>query len=269
MPTVTANGSRVHYIDSGGGGTPVLLVHAFPLNAGMWQPQIDSLGGRFRLLAPDLKGFGSSEAPEEMTDYSVDAYADDLRGFLVALGLERVVLVGLSLGGYIALAFLRRHPEVVTALVLADSRAEADATEGKERRTAQQGQVREQGTAGLIESLAGALLAASTREKNPQIVDHAKRLMDNSPQGFISALEAMKNRPDSTEGLVKITVPTLILVGKNDAVTPPEASRKMHERVRGSHLVVLPDAGHLSNLEAPEAFNRALEEFLSTSPSAG
>ncbi|MDP9227156.1 MAG: alpha/beta hydrolase, partial [Actinomycetota bacterium] len=257
MPTVTVNGSTVHYIDSGGGGTPVLLVHAFPLNAGMWQPQIESLGRRFRLIAPDLKGFGGSEAPEAMADYSVDGYADDLRGLLGALGLERIVLVGLSLGGYVALAFLRRHPEVVAALVLADSRAEADSTEGQEKRTAQQTQVREHGTARLIDSLAEALLAAPTRERSPEIVDHAKRLMDNSPQGYISALEAMKNRPDSTTDLVKINVPTLMLVGENDAVTPPEASRKMHEHVRGSRLVVLPDAGHLSNLEAPEAFTRA------------
>jgi 3-oxoadipate enol-lactonase len=239
----------------------VLLVHAFPLHAGMWEPQIQSLG-RFRVIAPDLKGFGGSGAPEDPADYSMDGYADDLKALLEELGLQHAVVVGLSMGGYIALAFVRRYPESVAALVLADSRAEADAGESKDKRTAQQRQVRDTGTGGLIDTLAGALLSPDTMEKKPEIVQHTKRLMDNPAQGFIGALEAMKNRPDSTDSLVRIDVPTLVIVGENDTVTPPEASRKIHEHVRGSRLVVIPHAGHLSNLEAPKEFNQALEDFL-------
>jgi pimeloyl-ACP methyl ester carboxylesterase len=166
------------------------------------------------------------------------------------------------MGGYVTFAFLRRHRDAIAALVLADTRAEADPPEGKERRSAQQVQVREQGTAGLIEGMTGALLGEATREHKPQVVARAKELMDNSPAGFIGALEAMKNRPDSSGDLAGIAVPTLVIVGENDGVTPPEASRKIHEYVGGSRLVLLPEAGHLSNLEAPEAFTNALDEFL-------
>ncbi|MEA2509479.1 MAG: hypothetical protein QOG21_1561 [Actinomycetota bacterium] len=263
MPTATVNGTRMNYTDTGGEGTPVLLIHAFPLHAGMWQPQIDSLGHRFRLIAPHLKGFGGSDAPSEASEYSMDGYARDLKGLLDELGIDKPVMVGLSMGGYIAFAFLRLYPDSVAALVLADTRAEADPPEGKERRTAQQAQVREQGTAALIDTLSGALLGEATRTSKPEVVEHAKGLMDNPGHGFIGALEAMKNRPDSSGDLARIKAPTLVIVGENDGVTPPEASRKMHEHVGGSRLVVLPGVGHLSNLESPEAFTAALEDFLS------
>jgi 3-oxoadipate enol-lactonase len=262
MPTATVNGTRMEYTDTGGDGTPVLLIHAFPLHAGMWQPQIDSLGNRFRLIAPNLKGFGGSDAPSDASHYSMDGYARDLKGLLDDLGISRAVLAGLSMGGYVVFAFLRLFPDAVAGLVLADTRAEADPPEGKERRSTQQTQVREQGTRGLIDALAGALLGEGTRTSQPQIVERAKELMDNPGEGFIGALEAMKNRPDSTGDLAQIGVPTLVIVGEDDGVTPPDASRKMHEHIGGSRLVVLPGVGHLSNLEAPEAFTTALEDFL-------
>jgi 3-oxoadipate enol-lactonase len=262
MPTATVNGTRMEYTDTGGDGTPVLLIQAFPLHAGMWKPQIDSLGDRFRLIAPNLKGFGGSDAPSDASDYSMDGYARDLKALLDELGITKAVIVGLSMGGYVAFAFLRLYPDAVAALVLSDTRAEADAPEGKERRSAQQTQVRETGTTALIDALSGALLGEATRTSQPQLVERAKELMDNPPEGFVGALEAMKNRPDSTADLAKIRVPTLVLVGEEDGVTPPEASRKMHEHVGGSRLVVLPGVGHLSNLEAPEAFTEALAGFL-------
>jgi pimeloyl-ACP methyl ester carboxylesterase len=262
MPTATVNGTRISYTDTGGGGTSVLLLHAFPLHAGMWQPQLDALGDRFRLIAPDLKGFGGSDAPDDAAGYSMDGYADDVKGLLDELGIDKAVVTGLSMGGYIAFAFLRRHRDAIAALVLADTRAEADPPEGKEKRTTQQVQVREQGTAALIEGMAGALLSDVTRGRQPEVVARAKELMDNPPAGFIGALEAMKNRPDSTGDLAGIAVPTLVIVGENDGVTPPEASRKMHEHVGGSRLVVLPGAGHLSNLESSEAFTNTVQGFL-------
>jgi pimeloyl-ACP methyl ester carboxylesterase len=255
-------GRKINYTDTGGDGTPVLLVHAFPLDSRMWQGQIDALSDRFRFIAPDLSGFGGSDAPEDASGYSMDAWADEIAALLDELGIDKVVYVGESMGGYVAFAFLRKYRDRVSALVLADTRAEADPPEGVEKRSAQQEQVRKDGTAGLIEGLTGALLGEDTRTNKPDVVTTVKRIMDNPAAGFVGALEAMKTRPDSTAELAAIDVPTLIVVGEHDGVTPPDAARKMHEHIGGSRLVVLPDAGHLSNLEAPDAFNGALAEFL-------
>ncbi len=262
MPSVNVNGVNLNYTDTGE-GAPVLLVHAFPLNGTMWEPQIESLGERFRFIAPDLKGFGSSDAPDDASAFSVDSFADELAGLLDALGLDKVTYCGLSMGGYISFAMWRRHRDRIGALVLADTRAEQDPPEGVEKRTNQQAQVRSDGTGGLIDALPGALLSEATRTKKPDVVERVKGLMDNPAAGFVGALEAMKKRPDSTGDLAGIDVPTLVIVGENDAITPPDAARKLHEHIGGSRLVVLPEAGHLSSLEAPEAFNGALAEFLS------
>ncbi|MEA2433602.1 MAG: hypothetical protein QOG54_1059 [Actinomycetota bacterium] len=262
MAQATVNGTKMTYTDTGGDGLPVLLVHAFPMGSSMWEPQLEALGDRFRFIAPDLKGFGSSDAPEDRGEYSMDGWADDLDALLDEIGVGDIVLAGLSMGGYVSFAFLRRHGDRVKALVLADTKAESDPPEGIEKRTNQQNQVASEGTAGLIEGLTGALLGEPTREKKPDVVETTKRYMDNPPQGFIGALEAMKKRPDSSAELTSIDVPTLVIVGENDGVTPPDASRKIHEHVGGSRLVVIPESGHLSNIEAPEAFNGALAEFL-------
>ena len=264
MPKTTAGGVNLNYTDTDGTGTPVLLLHAFPLHSGMWEPQVEALGERYRIIAPDLKGFGDSDAPEHPSSYSMDAYADELAALLDELSVERAVVVGLSMGGYIALAMTRRRPDAIAALVLADTRAEADPPEGVEKRTNQQNQVREQGTSGLIEALPNALLGGTTRAKKPDVVKTVTELMDNPAAGFIGALEAMKNRPDSTGQLASITLPTLVIVGEEDTLTPPEAARRLHEGIAGSRLAVLPEAGHISNLESPEAFTGALAEFLAS-----
>lgn len=263
MPQATSGEVSINYSDTGS-GTPVLLVHAFPLNSKMWEPQIEALSDRFRFIAPDLRGFGASDAPDDRSRYTVDSFADDLKAVLDDAGVTEAVVCGLSLGGYVAFAFLRKYRSSVKALVLADTRPEADAPENITKRTGQQEMVASEGTGGLIEALSGALLGEPTREKKPDVVAHAKQLMDNPAAGFIGALEAMKQRPDSTGDMAGIDVPTLIVVGENDGVTPPDLSRNMHEHIGGSTLVVIPEAGHLSNLEAPEAFNGALAEFLSS-----
>jgi len=262
VPQATVNGRQIAYGDTRGDGVPVLLVHAFPFNSTMWQPQVDALGSRYRLITPDLTGFGGSDAPEDRSAYSMDAWADLLAGLLDELGIDKVVLAGLSMGGYMAFAFLRRHRRRVSALILADTRAEADPPEGVEKRTTQQGLIEREGTSGLIEGMVGALLSESTRTNKLDVVDQARKAMDNPAAGFIGGLEAMKGRPDSSDELASIDVPTLVIVGENDAVTPPDAARKIHEHVGGSRLVTIPEAGHISNLESPEAFNGALAEFL-------
>ena len=264
MPLATVDGIKLHYIDTGGDGPAVVLLHAFPLRAEMWERQIDALRDRWRVIAPDLKGFGGSDAPENRSTYSMDAYAGEVKALLDELGIDEVVLVGLSMGGYVAFAFLRRYPQAVRGLVLADTRAEADPPEAKDKRSGQQKHVLEHGTQSLIDALPGALLSETTLQRKADVVETAKTLMDNPRAGFIGALEAMKQRPDSTGDLTGIRVPTLVIVGENDTLTPPAASRSMHEAIGGSRLVSIPEAGHLSNLEAPEAFNAALTEFLST-----
>jgi 3-oxoadipate enol-lactonase len=262
MPHLDFNGNKVAYKDHGGEGTPVLLVHGFPFYAEMWEPQVEALGDKFRFVTVDLLGFGESDAPQDRSAYSIEAYADQVKAAVDALGVGKVALVGLSMGGYVVLSFMRKYRDFAAGIVLADTRAEADAPEAIAKRTAQQKQVAEAGTAELIDALVGAYLSQSTFDKKKDVVERVKSLMDNPPYGFIGALEAMKNRLDSTDGLIEIKVPSLIVVGENDALTPPELSRKMHEHIGGSRLVVLPEAGHMSNLESPEAFNGALAEFL-------
>lgn len=262
MPSFRTDGVSLHYEDTGGDGVPVLLVHAWPLHSGMWRSQIDALRGVRRVLAPDLKGFGGSDAPENVADYSVDSYADDLAATLDDAGVDRAVVVGLSIGGYISFALWRRHRNRIAALVLADTKAEADPPEGIDKRSSQQEQVRTQGIDGLVEALPQALLSPATREKKPDVIENVKDLMRNPAAGYVGALEAMKGRPDSTQDLAGIDVPTLVVVGEDDAVTPPEAAQDLERGIPGARLVVVPEAGHLSNLEAPDAFNGALAEFL-------
>jgi 3-oxoadipate enol-lactonase len=265
MPSVSIRGTNVHYRQAGAGGAgpAVVLVHAFPLHSGMWDPQFGTLAGRYALVAPDLTGFGASDAPDDPAAYSMDGYADELAGLLDELGLDRVVLGGVSMGGYVAFAFLRRHRARVGALVLADTRPGPDTPEVAERRTKQQRQVAEEGTGPVIEAQLGVLLSDHTRRERPDVVDQTRRLMAaNPPAGFVGALEAMKRRPDSTAELAAIEVPTLVVVGEEDPVTPLDVAEDMTGRIPDARLVVVPRAGHLSSLEAPEAFNDAVGAFL-------
>lgn len=263
MPTVETNGIKMNYIDTGGQGTPALLIHGFPFNHTMWQPQIDALGDSFRLIVPDLRGCGDSDAPEDRSSYSMDVFANDLKGLIDELGLDKVVLVGLSMGGYISFAFLRKYRDNVAGLVLADTRAEADPPEAIEKRTKQQDQVAREGTSGLIDALTPALLSKTTMDEKPEVAARLKEVMDNPAAGFIGSLEAMKQRSASTNDLAGISVPTLIVNGENDPLMPMEVARGLHEAIGGSELVAIPSAGHISNMEGPEDFNRALEGFLS------
>jgi len=262
VPTATVLGTRLHYLDVGVGDPTVMLLHAFPLHSAMWHPQLAALAASHRVLAPDFKGFGESDAPDDPGAYSMDAYADELAGLLSAAEVEQVVLVGLSLGGYVSFAFRRRHGEAVAGLVLADTRAAADSPEVAERRVAQQRRVREEGTAGVIGAQLGTLLSEPTRQHRPAVVDQVRRMMQQSPAGFVGALEAMRRRSDSTADLAGIDVPTLVLAGEYDLPSPPAVAEAMAGRIPGARLAVLPEAGHLSNLEAPEAFNQALLDFL-------
>jgi 3-oxoadipate enol-lactonase len=264
MSSFTSKGRDLAYLDTGGDGIPLVLLHGWPLSSRMWEPQIEVFGEALRVVAPDLKGFGASDAPEDPKSYSMDGYADDVAALLDELGLQEVVLGGLSMGGYVCFAFLRRHEGRARALVLADTRATPDTTEGARVRSAQQDQIAQQGPAPLADSLIGTLLSESTRAQKPDVVGRVRKLMDQPAPGYIGGLEAMKTRPDSSPDLTRIAIPTLVVVGEEDLVTPPEMARSLHEHIGGSRLAVIPGAGHLSNLEAPQAFNGALAGFLPT-----
>lgn len=264
VPFAEVDGARIHYLDAGAGEPALVLLHAFPLHAGMWEPQVRELSAGRRVIAPDFLGFGGSDAPESMYRYTMPGSADVVAGLLDHLKLDEVVLGGLSMGGYVAFAFLRQYADRVRALILADTRAAADTTLAFDRRTDQQDQVARVGTTALIETLLAGLLSDHTRSTRLDLVEKVRRLMANPPAGFIGALEAMKHRPDATGELASITVPTLVIVGEDDALSPPDVARDMHERIKGSELAALPRAGHLSNLEAPEKFNAAIAGFLST-----
>jgi pimeloyl-ACP methyl ester carboxylesterase len=270
MGTFTFDGLAVNYLDEGAGDQTVLFVHGFPFQASMWEPQIPvALGAGRRAVAPDLPGYGASDVPAERSAYSIDGYADLVAALVGALGLGRVVVVGLSMGGYIALAVARRHPEVLAGLVLADTRPDPDTPEGRKGRSDQQAVVEEQGVAPLVDGLLARVLAPAS----PRRAEVAARLGDmmrsTAPAGWIGALEAMKERPDQTGLLPSIAVPVLVVVGESDALVPLAVAEAMAKAIPGARLEVVPEAGHVSNLENPDVFNRVLSEFLNALPASG
>ncbi len=254
----------VNNIDIGyddiGAGMPVLFAHAFPLNRTMWAPNVSALVERCRCVTADFRGFGESAAA---LPYSMDQYADDLAQLLDVLHIDKVVLVGCSMGGYVSFAFWRRHRDRVRALVLADTRAGADSEEARDRRRQLIATARAEGSVAVANALLECLVGKTTRAKQPDTYDAVHRMMAQAPtDGVVGAIEAMMLRPDSTPLLASIDVPTLIVVGEEDVPTPVKESRAMHERIPGSILEVIVSAGHLANLERPAAFNHVLSEFL-------
>jgi len=254
---------RLGYDESGrGNGFPVIFLHGFPHHRGLWAPQLASLSPLARCIALDLRGFGeSSVAPP----YSMDQYADDVAAFMDALRIERAVICGLSMGGYIAFAMWRRHRSRIHSLVLADTKASADSEEGREKRRAMAQLARERGTAAVADATITGMVGKHTRETSPQIVDVVYRILAKAPvAGVVGALEAMREREDSTATLATIDVLTLIIVGEDDVLTPVSDAEAMHRAIYGSRLHVLARAGHVSNVERASAFNHVLSEFLAT-----
>ncbi|HEU4564081.1 MAG TPA: alpha/beta fold hydrolase [Gemmatimonadaceae bacterium] len=247
--------------DDQGTGPPVLFVHAFPLDRRMWAAQLNALGAAYRCIVPDLRGFGQSDVAGP---FSMERYADDLAALLDALWVRQpVVLVGLSLGGYIAFAFWRRHRSRVRGLVLADTRPGADSAEGMERRRKTIATAREGGAGAVADLLADGMMSARTRQRHPERLAQLRQMMADAPvEGIVGACEAMMARPDSTPLLESIDVPTLVVVGEDDATTPPSEARRMHAAIPASRLEEIPGAGHLSNLERPAAFNCVLVDWL-------
>ena len=233
----------------------LILLHAFPVDSRMWQPQVDAFSKHWRVVTPELD-FTAHPTMEDM--------ADAVATLIGEQELAPAVVGGLSMGGYVTFAVWRRHPDLVRAIVLADTRAGADTDEARQRRTNQQAQVAEVGSAAPVtQAMLGALPGATTKASRPEVMARIGDLMDRATIGRVTAaLEAMKARPDSTGDLGGIPVPALVIVGEEDTITPPAEAEEMAARLPNGRLARIPEAGHLSNVEAPDAFNRELRAFL-------
>ena len=261
------HGRKISYLEAGDAnaepGRTLVLLHAFPLAAEMWESQLRALPPGWRVIAPDLRGFGESAPADPAHPPSIDDYSEDVSALLDALAVERTVLAGLSMGGYAAFSFVRLQPQRVSGLVLADTRAEADSETARAGRDAMLEVLSNEGPIGVFERMLPGLLGQTTRRTKRATVEAVRALaLSQPPNGIADGLRRLKSRPDSRPMLAAIAIPTLVVVGEEDQITTPDVARQLHEGIPGSRLAVIPKAGHLSNLEQPEAFNRALAEFL-------
>lgn len=261
-------GSRtIAYLDSAPGAADhrtLLLLHAFPLGAGMWEPQMRAIPPGWRYITPDLRGFGGTTDPGDSA-LSMDDYARDAVDLLGEMGIARAVIGGCSMGGYAAFAVLRHAPALAEGLVLADTRAGADSLETRAARRAMLALVDREGASGVARDMTAKLLGETTRAHDTSIESTVRRLIkQQSPEAIRGAIARMMDRPDSTPFLAGLTLPTQVIVGEEDELTPVEESRKMAEAIPGARLDIIPGAGHLSNLEQPERFNAVLAAFLAS-----
>lgn len=247
-------------------GLVVVLVHGFPHDRGLWSAQVAAHASVFpesRLLLPDLPGFGRSTP---LTTPSMDGYADAIAAMLDAAGVTTAVIGGLSMGGYVAFAFWRRHAHRVRALMLMDTRAPGDSDEARAKRRDMIATVTRDGAGAIVPGLLSQQLGPTTRSSNPALMAQVEVLLRRAPAiGVIGAATAMMDRVDSTPTLETITVPTLVLVGEEDTLTPVTDAVVLSSAIRGSRLVTVAAAGHLSPLEQPKVVNAAIAEFLDVS----
>jgi pimeloyl-ACP methyl ester carboxylesterase len=256
------SGVAMSYRELGEGpADPLVLLHAFPLNGRMFEGQMEAFSGERRVIAPDYPGFGRS--PRTPAQPDVRYYAGCVRNLLDRLELERVVLGGVSMGGYVAFECMKLFPERASGLVLANTRPDPDSEEARESRKEMARRVAQEGVGVLIELQMERLLAPDTLQNDPGVVEAVKTMiMESSPDGVVAALGAMRERPDSTEFLNEIKAPTLVVGGEEDAISSPEVMAEMAEKIPNSRHATIPSAGHLSNMEAPDDFNAALKGFL-------
>jgi pimeloyl-ACP methyl ester carboxylesterase len=255
---MTLDSINLRYTDAGQ-GLPLVFLHGFPLSRGVWQKQIESFRSSYRVIAPDLRGFGDSETQPGPT--TMAQYAADLRALLHKLATGPVVLIGHSMGGYVALAFARQFPEMLRGLVLVGTKAGQDTTEAAAGRRVMAEKVKTEGVLELIEAMAPKMLTAGNLDARmaAQVLGF---MVPSRPAGMIEALLGMADRPDATAFLAQIAVPTLVITGADDTLIPPAESDTLAKEIRGAQLKVIPHAGHLIAFERPDKFNHVLKEWL-------
>ena len=263
------------------GARTLLLLHAFPVHRGLWDPQVEAFTGRstgapryadelgvgeeLSVLRFDARGFGGSSLPQG--PLVMEQIADDAVELMRHLGVERAVVCGLSMGGYAALAMARRHPERLEALVLADTRAEDDTGDARSERGELAARVRREGTEPLAGELPEKLLGKTSLDRRPKVVERVQAMIrEAGPEAVARALEGMALRPDSRPFLEDVEAPALVVCGEEDELTPVEAAEVLRDGIPGSRMKVLTGAGHLPSLETPDAFDRAVAEFLAGLP---
>jgi 3-oxoadipate enol-lactonase len=256
------NDTTLDYTETGpADGPPVVLIHGFPFSQEMWAPQIGVLSQQFRVITYDVRGHGKS--PPGDGQYTLEFFVDDLIGLLDHLKIDRAIVCGLSMGGYIALRAVERNPERVRALVLCDTRSEADSNEARIKRAGAIKAVKQQGVSAYAEGFVKVVFAPGSFTTKPDAVEKIKKIIQANPVlGICGTLLALAARADTTAALPKIRVPALILVGDQDTLTPPTAAEAMREKIPHSKMYVIPQAAHMSNLENPREFNARLLDFL-------
>ena len=253
------NGINLAFSDEGQ-GQPIVFLHAFPLNRSMWEPQVKGLKSQFRIITVDLRGHGKSEAP--MWRYSLDQFAEDTKNLLDHLGIAKAVFVGLSMGGYILFSLYRKYPSLFDALVLADTRATADTPEAKSTRFSMAQIAYKRGSSTIADLMLPKLLGQTSLSHRQDLVKQLRHMITaNQISGIVGDLMAMEERPDSTPLLRSLKIPTLVIVGEEDLASPPEEVQGMAEHIPGAKFIIIPEAGHVSNLEQPELFNQTVYKF--------
>ncbi len=259
---IEVRGHRFYCEDVGEGrNVPVVFLHGFPLSSEIWLPIRDAIAGEWRFLALDLRGFGRSDKPEG--PYTMDTLAEDVLGIADALGIQRFVLAGHSMGGYVAFRIVARAPERLMGLVLVCTRAEPDTEEGKARRKQGMEVIRTQGPGAFLASFIPNLVGETTRSTRQDVLDRLRKIASGVPDHvLIACLAGMMERPDSRPLLSQIRVPVLVVAGEEDVLIPPDHARAMAEQIPFGRFLLLQRCGHTPSLEAPEEFAQGMQVFL-------
>jgi 3-oxoadipate enol-lactonase len=259
MPSQTIDGQTLYFTENGS-GPALVLAHGFPLDSRMWDAQSAELSGHYRVICPDFRGFGQSKSESPFT---IESLADDLYQLLTKIDARPAVLAGLSMGGYVALAYAKKYANDLRGLVLVDTRADADTPEGKANRDKMVALVRQAGSKPIADAMLPRLLAPDATRTRPQVAKELRSIMDSCPPRTIEhALLAMRDRPDQTALLASIAIPTLIIVGDADAITPPTVAQAMHKQIPGSQLAIIRGTGHMAPMEQPAQVNQAVRQFM-------
>lgn len=246
---ITLNNIAINYIDHHQSqGSPVVFIHGFPFNLEMWKPQLTVLSDKNRTVMYDVRGHGASDVGDGQ--FTIELFADDLIALLGYLAIGKAVLCGLSMGGYIALRAYEKYPDRISGLILCDTKSEADTNEAKIKRATTIKVIKESGVAPFADDFLKSVLWEKTFDRNPEIVETIKQMIcKNSPIGICGTLLALAARTDTTQALKSINVPTCIIVGEFDKLASPSNAQAMHKAIAGSEIHILPDSGHMSNLE--------------------